>query len=236
MNKNFMKKSFDFLKKEGFYVILFICLCVAATAAILTVRNDRNQNANKVSVSQQNKNRETAKVESKHDNALQVKKNNSTKKETNSNMKKQEPSEKVSASVSTDFQKPVAGNIARGYSKDPVYWDSTGSYRPNLGYDIQAKIGTPVFSAMSGKVEEVNKSTQDGVEVIINHQNGLKTVYSNLDSNLKVSAGQSIAKGQVIGTVGNTTLRSAYEKYGDHLHFGVLKGNEFVDPARYIKY
>ena len=239
MNKNFIKRPFSFLKKEGFYIILFICLCVAATAAYLTAKNTRNQaeQKNRAAISQsQNKSKDTAKLEDKYDNALQVKKSSKAESRTNANSQKQEPSKGVSNSVSTTFQKPVEGNIARGFSTDPVYWDSTGTYRPNLGYDIQVPIGKPVFAAMTGRVEEVDTNTQDGVQVIINHQNGLKTVYSNLDPNLKVSKGQNISKGQVIGVGGNTSLRSGYEKYGDHLHFAVLKGNSFVDPGKYIKY
>lgn len=126
--------------------------------------------------------------------------------------------------------------MARAYSEDPVYWDSTSSYRPNLGLDIKADIGKPVMAAMDGKVEEIDTATQDGMKIVINHQNGLKTVYSNLDQKVKVSKGQSVTKGTIIGIVGKTTLRSAYEKYGDHLHFEVLKGNDFVDPAKYVKY
>lgn len=237
MDKKFIKKPFDFIKKEGFYIILFICLCIAATAAILTIKDNKNQamKQNKPTVSQNSKAKEAAKIEDKHDNALQVKKNNNAKSKKNNNIQ-EEVSKGVSNSVSTAFQKPVEGNIARGFSEDPVYWDSTGSYRPNLGYDIQVPIGKPVFAAMDGKVEQIDTHTQDGIQVIIDHQNGLKTVYSNLDANLKVSKGQNVSKGTVIGVVGNTTLRSAYEKYGDHLHFAVLKGNQFVDPGKYIKY
>lgn len=238
MDKKFIKGPLNFFKKEGFYIILFICLCVAAAAAILTVKSNKSQvsSENKAAISQKSNNGETAKAEKKYDNALQVKKDNNTKNKANSSVQKQEPSKGVSNSVSTAFQKPVEGNIARGFSENPVYWDSTSTYRPNLGYDIQVPVGKPVFAAMDGKVEEIDTSTQDGVQVIINHQNGLKTVYSNLDKNLKVSKGQNVAKGAVIGCVGNTTLRSAYEKYGDHLHFAVLKGNKFVDPGKYIKY
>jgi hypothetical protein len=77
MNKNFIKRPFSFLKKEGFYIILFICLCVAATAAYLTAKNTRNQaeQKNRAAISQsQNKSKDTAKLEDKYDNALQVKK------------------------------------------------------------------------------------------------------------------------------------------------------------------
>ncbi|MBP2032398.1 murein DD-endopeptidase MepM/ murein hydrolase activator NlpD [Clostridium algifaecis] len=238
MDKKFIKGPINFFKKEGFYVILFICLCVAAAAAILTVKNNKNEisNENKAAISQKSGNGETAKAEKKYDNALQVKKDSNTQNKTNNSVQKQEPSKGVSNLVSTAFQKPVEGNIARAFSENPVYWSSTNTYRPNLGYDIQASVGKSVFAAMDGKVEEINTDTQDGVQVIINHQNGLKTVYSNLDRNLKVSKGQNVTKGTVIGSVGNTTLRSAYEKYGDHLHFAVLKGDKFVDPGKYIKY
>ncbi|WP_368489557.1 peptidoglycan DD-metalloendopeptidase family protein [Clostridium sp. BJN0013] len=237
MDRKIFSRAFNFLKKEGFYIILFVCLCVVATVAVITARNNKNQSAElQKSVSlEQKQTKETAQTDEKpsssYDNALQVKKS----EETNSN-ESEETSKSVSSSVSTSFQKPVEGNIARAYSEDPVYWDSTGTYRPNLGYDIQTELGKPVFAAMDGKVEEVNKATQDGVEVIIDHQNGLKTIYSNLDPNVEVSVGQTLKKGTAIGIVGKSTLRAAYEKYGDHLHFAVLKGNEFVNPAKYIKY
>lgn len=246
MDRKIFSRAFNFLKKEGFYIILFICLCVVATVAVITARNNKNQSAElQKSVSLEQKHmKETAKTteepSSSYDNALQVKKNGKANIQKTNEQKSvnesKETSASVSTSVSTSFQKPVEGNIARAYSEDPVYWDSTGTYRPNLGYDIQAGLGKPVFSAMDGKVEEVNKSTQDGVEVIIDHQNGLKTIYSNLDPKVEVSVGEKVKKGAVIGVVGKSTLRAAYEKYGDHLHFAILKGNEFVDPAKYIKY
>ncbi|MHC6181256.1 peptidoglycan DD-metalloendopeptidase family protein [Clostridium sp. JNZ X4-2] len=235
MDKKFSNKAVNFFKKEGFYIILFICLCIVATVALLTARNNKNQSAElqNSKATEQKQVKQTAKADNKpsssYDNALQV------KKSSNANAK-QETSKEVSSSVSTVFQKPVEGVIARGFSEDPVYWDSTATYRPNLGYDIQTDLGKPVFAAMDGKVEEVNTATQDGVEIILDHQNGLKTVYSNLDPNVKVSAGQTVKKGAVIGIVGKSTLRSAYEKYGNHLHFAVLKGKEFVDPGKYIKY
>ncbi|AYD39208.1 M23 family metallopeptidase [Clostridium fermenticellae] len=241
MNKNFPNKVVNFLKKEGFYVILFVCLCIVAVVAAVTVKDSKHSNTSSVQQSNvaQNNNlsKKTAKSQEKssmgYDNALQVKKSANSQSQSKSSKSN---SQSVSKTVRTSFEKPVNGTLARGYSGDPVYWDSTASYRPNLGYDLKCDLGTPVMAAMNGKVEEVNTSTQDGVEVIIDHQNGLKTVYSNLDPKVKVSKGQTVTAGTVIGSVGKTTLRSAYEKYGDHLHFAVLNGNNFVDPGKYIKY
>lgn len=240
MDKKFFNKTLNFFKKEGFYVVLFVCLCVVATVAVLTAKNNKhtdNTSVQQSNVSQQKSNKEVAKSSNEpslnYDNALQVKKG--SKSDTVA-PKEGASSQGVSNSVNISFQKPVEGSIARAYSEDPVYWDSTGSYRPNLGYDIKSSLGKPVFAALDGKVEEVNSATQDGVQIVINHQNGLKTVYSNLDPKVKVTKGQSITKGTVIGTVGKSTLRAAYEKYGDHLHFAILKGKDFVDPAKYLKY
>lgn len=240
MDKKFLNKTLNFFKKEGFYVILFVCLCVVATVAVLTAKNNKhvdNTPASHQNISQEKSNQEVAKAGNEpslnYDNALQVKK--STKTETNVS-KNDAVSKGVSNSVTVTFQKPVEGSVARVYSEDPVYWDSTGSYRPNLGYDIKADLGKPVFAVADGKVEEVSSVTQDGVQVTINHQNGLKTVYSNLDPKVKVTKGQAITKGATIGTVGKTTLRAAYEKYGDHIHFAILKGKDYVDPSKYLKY
>lgn len=240
MNKKFSNKTLNFFKKEGFYVVLFICLCVVATIAVLTAKINKhtaNTAIQQNNTSQQDVNKEVAKAGNEpslnYDNALQVKKG--TKTETVV-PKDGADSKGVSNSVDVTFQKPVDGSVARGYSEDPVYWDSTGSYRPNLGYDIKADLGKPVLAVMDGKVEEVSSSTQDGVQIIVNHQNGLKTVYSNLDSKVNITKGQTITKGTIIGTVGKTTLRAAYEKYGDHLHFAVLKGKDFIDPSKYLKY
>lgn len=241
MEKNFFNKTLNFLKKEGFYLILFICLCIVATVAALTVRNNKHTNntpAQQSSSLQQKENKQTAKAGNEsslnYDNALQVKKD--TKAEIVVPKSGTNNSQGVSNSVSITLQKPVEGSLARGYSEDPVYWDSTASYRPNLGYDIKVELGKPVLAAADGKVEEVNSATQDGVQVVINHQNGIKTIYSNLDPKVKVTKGQVITKGATIGAVGKTTLRAAYEKYGDHLHFAVLKGKDFVDPSKYLKY
>lgn len=240
MDKKFFNKTLNFLKKEGFYVILFVCLCIVATVAALTARNNKHTNnapAQQSSSVQQQQSKETAKAGNEsslnYDNALQVKKDTKPEIVVPKNDNK---SQGVSSSVNVSFQKPVEGSLARAYSEDPVFWDSTGSYRPNLGYDIKAELGKTVVAVADGKVEQVNSATQDGVEVIINHQNGIKTVYSNLDPKVKVTKGQIVKKGEAIGVVGKSTLRSAYEKYGDHLHFAVLKGKDFVDPSKYLKY
>lgn len=238
MDKKIFNKSSNFLKKEGFYVILFVCLCVVATVAAVTAKNSlklKNTPISQNKVAEQKNGSNTTNVAQEpsveYENALQVKKNN----RANISVPKNGATDVV-ATADTSFVKPVNGTIARQFSAEPVYWDSTNSYRPNYGIDIKADIGEPVVAVLDGKVEKITSTTENGVEIVIDHQNGIKTVYSNLDAKVKVTQGQTVKKGATIGAVGNTTLNSAYEKYGDHLHFEVQKSKQSVDPLKYVKY
>lgn len=259
MNDKFSSKSSNFFKKEGFYVVLFVCLCIVATVAVLSTKAVKQ-----VKVQQPDTQSEVAlddtlnssksieeSVTKVPDNALQVKKNNDTAADAQKNsqtatataadktpapVSNKESSTAVAKTVDTSFVKPVDGKVARAYTEDPVFWDSTSTFRPNFGIDIQADQGKAVVAVADGRIEEINTDTQDGVQIVINHQNGLKSVYSNLDPKVSVSKGQAIRKGDAIGKVGKTTIRAAYEKYGSHLHFAVLSGKEYVDPAKYVKY
>ncbi len=86
------------------------------------------------------------------------------------------------------------------------------------GMDIGAPIGTPVYATDEGQVVRVDhngRSYQYGRYILIDHGNGLSSLYAHL-SGATVEAGQSIAKGQLIGYVGDTGFVT-----GPHLHFGV---------------
>ena len=69
--------------------------------------------------------------------------------------------------------------------------------------------------------------------VVVEHENGFKTVYSNLLTSEFVVEGEKIEKRQSIGTVGNT---AAFEIADEpHLHFEMIKDSTQVDPNIYIK-
>ncbi|HEY5561809.1 MAG TPA: peptidoglycan DD-metalloendopeptidase family protein [Clostridiaceae bacterium] len=244
MDKKLINKSSNFFKREGFYVILFVCLCIVATAAVLATKTKTGSLSTKNQAKAQTKNETPIVADvptTEVQNALEVK--DAT---NNTNVAAVTPTPPKTAAVATaidtTFAKPVEGNVVRAYSEDPVKWNSSSSaasvtYRPNFGIDIKADLGKPVVAVMDGIVKEV-KSDQDGVQITIQHpQNGLKTVYANLDAKVSVIVGQSIKKGGIIGKIGGTTIRAAYEDYGkNYLHFGVVKDNNYVDPAKYIKY
>lgn len=100
------------------------------------------------------------------------------------------------------------------------------------GIDFRATRGTPVKSAASGVVKGVgNTDAQKGCYsygqwVLIEHPNGLTTLYAHLDL-IKVAAGQNVSTGDVIGYSGKTGYAT-----GPHLHFTVY-ASQGVEIQRY---
>lgn len=253
MDKKMFNKSSNFFKREGFYVILFICLCIVATVAVVATRNSKHvkntpiksevneqgsSNVKKSPVALDNadsavKNQEDP-IDAKQVQGKVQKANIEVSKNEAANTKSVNAAQNTSSKV--EFIKPVEGLLAREFSNDqPVYWDSIKTYRVNNGIDIKVNIGKPVLAACDGVVESIDYD-RDGEKITIKHNNGLKTVYSNLDEKVMVTKGQTVKAGTQIGTVGKTANDSAYEKYGDHLHFEVMNGSKYEDPAKYVKY
>jgi murein DD-endopeptidase MepM/ murein hydrolase activator NlpD len=238
MDKRIFDKSSNFFKKEGFYVVLFVCLCIVATAAAISSRNRRAINRPPVAQQEENTAVNNTNEQGKEiPNASQV--NNDASKAVS--VPKEGSASVTSAKpVETKFAKPVEGVLVREFTENPdVYCPAIASYQWNIGIDIQAEAGTSVVAVLDGKVEKVdNDGNRDlGQYVIISHSNGLKTIYANLDENVSVKAGDTVKRGStVIGTIGNTRENYADESLGDYLHFQVMKNSEYQDPAQYISY
>lgn len=240
MDKKANNKTLNFFKKEGFYVILFVCLCIVATVASITANNNKKLSSNPkvIQNEQANAGDVMQEQEKQYEGALQVKTEvlkpvPNIQKVTTGNL-----TSPVSNSVNAQFAKPVAnGLLARAYSKDidSVVYKTDGSYRTNLGIVIQAKLGEPVVAVMDGIVKAVGPD-REGKMVEIDHQNGFVTKYSNLDEKILVKIGDKVTKKQQIATVGNTSLNSYNEEYGSHLYFEVLQSSKNIDPAKYVKY
>jgi len=249
MDKKISKKTTNFFKREGFYVVLFVCLCIVATIAVVTVKGNKSDMDGPPSVQHEEDLRLSEGHESKEidiNNALQVKDNNKKSEET---IKVEEKNEKVSStveskdsaavskSVDTKFEKPVEGCLVRQFTEETIFCDTLGTWRTRSGVDIKADLGQKVLAVSDGVVEKVdNDNTEFGRYMVIDHKNGLKTLYSNLEDDIQIKEGQKISKGQEIGKVGKTAGNYSEEKYGDHLHFEVLKDNIKVDPEKYVSY
>lgn len=147
---------------------------------------------------------------------------------------KQEP---VSGNVKTEekviFNAPVKGKIIESFSGDDlVYNEALKDWRAHSGVDFSAEIGEQVLCSANGVVEDVFDSNM-GRCVVINHQNGFKTMYANLNEDTKVSKGEEVSQGDVIGAVGDTALGDSTNE--PHLHFEISENEEVLDPADYIE-
>lgn len=96
------------------------------------------------------------------------------------------------------------------------------------GVDMAAPGGSPILAAYDGKVVAAAYNASMGNYIMINHGDGLYTIYMHASA-LYVSTGETVTRGQKIAAVG-TTGRST----GNHLHFSVRKDGAYVSPWNYL--
>lgn len=153
---------------------------------------------------------------------------------TNANSASNTGENKTELTVELSFAKPVEGEIVRDFAVDSLIFSETlQEWTTHTGIDIKADKTTVVKSAEKGTVKSIKNDPRYGLTVVVEHENGFKTVYSNLLTSEFVVEGEKIEKGQSIGTVGNT---AAFEIADEpHLHFEMIKDSTQVDPNIYIK-
>ena len=117
---------------------------------------------------------------------------------------------------------PITSNF--GWRIHPIY----GTRRLHAGTDFGVDEGTPVHAADGGVVVEAGWISGYGYTVIIDHGNGMSTLYAH-NSDVAVSPGQTVSKGQVVSYSGNTGGST-----GPHLHFEVRINGEPTDPMGYL--
>ena len=129
---------------------------------------------------------------------------------------------------------PLTGETIAAFSVESLAYNETlGDWRTHDGVDIAAEVGTPVLSACNGTVTAVENDDLLGTVVRITHDGGYESTYANLQSVPSVGVGQYIGAGQVIGSVGTTSLSESSS--APHLHFSVTKDGESIDPAEFLK-
>ncbi|MBO1511716.1 peptidoglycan DD-metalloendopeptidase family protein [Metabacillus sp. BG109] len=140
----------------------------------------------------------------------------------------------IPAVSSGNFMWPASGRHSSeyGYRIHPI----TGAQKLHSGIDIANSTGTPIVASASGTVIRSHYSSSYGNVVYISHNiNGqvYTTLYAHMEAR-HVSAGQSVSKGQQVGTLGSTG-----QSTGPHLHFEIHKGpwngaSSSVNPRNYL--
>ena len=112
-----------------------------------------------------------------------------------------------------------------GMREHPIY----GDQRYHSGIDIGAAYGAKIVAAENGTVMTAARSSSYGNMIVVQHDNGLTTLYAHL-SQINVSVNQRVTRGQTIGLVGSTGNST-----GPHLHFEVSNGSSRLNPLDYLK-
>ncbi len=134
----------------------------------------------------------------------------------------------LSADLSLSY--PVAGGkVVRPYSKDSVYFKTLNVWKPHLGTDFAADLGANVLAMCGGEVTKVTDDKLFGKTVEISVNNAV-CVYSGL-GDIKVSQGDRVEKGDVIGSVGTVPFEADSE---NHIHAAVKVNGSYADPLNFI--
>jgi murein DD-endopeptidase MepM/ murein hydrolase activator NlpD len=96
------------------------------------------------------------------------------------------------------------------------------------GVDWAAPMGTPIFAAGNGTIEEIGLKGGYGKYVKMRHANGYETAYGHMTAFARgLDVGTKVRQGQIIGFVGSTGMST-----GSHVHFEILINDRFVDPMK----
>lgn len=132
------------------------------------------------------------------------------------------------------FIAPVSGEITKDFANDTLIYSNTlEEWTTHSGIDIKADKTSIVVASEAGTVESIKNDPRYGLTITISHENGFKTIYSNLLTTEFVTEGEKVEQGQTIATVGDT---ASFEIADDsHLHFEMYKDGECVNPTIYFK-
>lgn len=120
-----------------------------------------------------------------------------------------------------DFAWPAVGGYISSY-----FGPRWGSH--HNGIDIARPSNRNILATDNGVVEEVTSQSGYGNYIVINHNNGYKTLYAHLSS-MDVSVGDTVPQGTKIGVMGSTGRST-----GTHLHFEVIKDGSKIDPMNVL--
>lgn len=232
MENNKSGKLDKFFAGKGFYIVLALCVAVIGISAYSLATHSSPSTVDiDPGITLEN----TRPVET--DNAAPPEKNDEPPKTVSS-----DESDVVAAGTWSEDDVweepaswiwPVVGEIERGYTVEALAYDVTmADWRTHDGVDILAQQGEVVCAAADGEVVSIEQDDLYGTTVVIQHGDGIRTVYSNLADTPTVAVGDKVESGAVIGSVGKTAVCEIGQ--GSHIHFAMSKDGQSLDPMNYL--
>lgn len=236
------------MEKDGFYIILFVCVCIVATTAVWASKNNLEK-AKEERLIQEELIVDTREIENQLEKepVLEIGKFNEEKKEVEDEkpIEKEEPEERIEEVPEPEVEEtePVKseemivpienGTIGVDFTDENLIYSNTlEEWTSHEGIDFYAAEGTTVLASGSGVVKEIYEDELWGIVIILDHGNGLLTKYASLQTNKMVNEGQKVQKGDPISKVGSTAAIEKMDK--PHLHFEIIKDGIPVNPKEYI--
>ena len=132
------------------------------------------------------------------------------------------------------FIAPVSGEIIKDFAGDTLVFSNTlREWTTHYGIDIKGEKTSVVVASEAGVVESIKNDPRYGLTITIEHENGFKTIYSNLLTTEFVKENEMVEKGQTIATIGESASFEVADE--PHLHFEIYKDGENVNPTIYLK-
>ena len=227
-------KFMEFLNSKGQYAAIFAFIVVAGICAGTAAYNkglNNNEATSEPNTTSEpvltNKNAEKKPEQTDSTtNTEPVKTQENTAPETENNTALLDGEDGEDFEIALTW--PVDGDILMGYSPNSLVYDPTlDQYRTNDSVCIAAGEGSNVAAAADGTVAEVVEDETKGNYVVIEHENGWKTTYSQL-ADIQVAAGDAVEKGETLGVVASPSIYSS--AMGAHVEFTVTLEDMTVDP------
>lgn len=235
-----------FMNGKGFYIALALCLVAIGSAAYIATNSSMgllngnntssNSTASNVATTPSDLDWDTNSTQQTNQTVSGVPAGGSSNSIVASSSVISKSSSKLTAASGESllFMLPCTGDVINSFSNNiPVYNKTLDDWRVQDGVDISAKLGSPVVAAADGTVSDIKQDVLFGQEVIIDHGNGIKTIYGNLTTNVTVKKAQKVNIGDVIGCVGQTAQGEI--SLVSHLYFAMTKNNVYIDPFTFVK-
>ena len=189
-----------------------------------------NTNANSISVNSVNKNENKNVVENNVKSSSGSVSNSTKSKENKEVFQEKKPEVKKELK----FVAPVDGEIIKDFASETLIYSKTlDEWTTHLGIDIKGNKTAVVKAAEEGVVESIKNDPRFGLTVTISHQDGFKTIYSNLLTTEFVKEGDKVSKGDTIATIGESASFEVLDE--PHLHFEIYIDEMPVNPTVYLK-